>query len=148
MKQRHSLLLGLALVSNLIQADQATPTLLPEVAKLIDVKPINDPHMEQNAYVYSMAIDARDEDYFAVGKKIVEQANKVVQLAIKEQSSTPFESDENTLIYRYKSIKFDITLEGKNYVYHCADIDDMHCVEKVLVDLPTSAVLFEKIRYC
>lgn len=139
--QLYVLFFGLTFFSSFLPLmDDTSTELLPEVKELLDVKPINDPQMAQNAYVYLMAIDAVDDDYFTVGKRIVEYENKSVRLAIKTNDSAPIDKDRDESIYQYQTLKFD----DESYRYPCMDLYDAQCVTSVLKDLARLNKLYQK----
>lgn len=111
-----TLFAGLSLLSSLVLADTSTSILLPEVKKLMEVKPINDPQMAQNAYVYLMGIDAADDDYFAVSKKVIEHDNQIVRL------------------YQYKKLELAMKVNDERdwYRYFCKDLYKRQCVQATL----------------
>lgn len=139
--QLYVLLFGLTFFSSFLPLkDDASTELLPEVQKLLDVKPINDPQMAQNAYVYLMAVDAMSDDYFTLGKRIVEYENKNIRLAIKTNDSAPIEKGRDVSIYQYQTLKLD----DDSYQYPCMDLYNAQCVTSVLKDLARLNKLYKK----
>lgn len=135
----YSFLIGLVFASLITCVASADTQLLPEVEKLMDIHPVNDIHMRQNSYVYFMGMDALNDDYFSVGKKIVEHINKVTResLAIGDQHIT-FE-DKNNPIYQYETIK----LVGEPYTYPCYRLAKKGCVQEIMNDLDKAQVLIK-----
>ncbi|AWM80794.1 hypothetical protein DKL61_10790 [Gammaproteobacteria bacterium ESL0073] len=144
--KRWGLLLGLSLFSVSLLANTSATELLPEVKKLMDIKPINDPQMAQNAYVYLMAIDAVDDDYFEVGKKVIEHDNQLVRQSIKDGSLTSIENNTNNPLYHYKKLELAMKVndEGDWYRYFCKDLYKRQCIQATLYNASQLDALYKK----
>lgn len=112
----YSFLIGLVFASLITCVASADTQLLPEVEKLMDIHPVNDIHMRQNSYVYLMGIDAADDDYFAVSKKVIEHDNQIVRL------------------YQYKKLELAMKVNDERdwYRYFCKDLYKRQCVQATL----------------
>ena len=133
-----------AIIVSLISTINSSTDLLPEAQPFIQVKPINEKQMDQNAYVYLMAIDAVDDNYFDLGKKIILQGNKITQKAVKEHNDIILEKDRENSLYKYERLVRDWKINNKNYKYACYELDNENCVNDVLKDLKSVGLLLDK----
>lgn len=128
----------------LISSLNSSTSLLPEVEPFTHINPINEKQMDQNAYVYLMALDAVDDSYFEIGKKILLHNNKVTQEAVKEHDETIIENASDNMVYDYDKLDISWAVSNKKYNYACNDFNNKHCVDDILKDSKVINVLLNE----